>query len=176
MEVHRNNNEYVKKNLNLLILTPGNENYCNFFSTSLEKCLTKMIHFNDVLQKCLTIMIHFESVFLLRNTDFLRNKDMDKWILKCRNICHRAFIDKKMLGVLSQKLLQAIVALTVVQTLQSLIAFCLVPNQKVQLHAEEKIRHNICLVLKNGYILKIPDSIGRALGILSSIYITHNKF
>lgn len=95
MEVHRNNNEYVKKNLNLLILTPGNENYCNFFSTSLEKCLTKMIHFNDVLQKCLTIMIHFESVFLLRNTDFLRNKDMDKWILKCRNICHRAFIDKK---------------------------------------------------------------------------------
>lgn len=106
------------------------------------------------------------------NTDFLGNEDMDKWILKCRNICHRAFIDKKRFGALSEKLLQAIVTLTVVQTLQSLIVLSLVPNQKVQLHTEEKKRHNICLVLKNRYILKIPGSIGGVLGILSSIYIT----
>lgn len=72
------------------------------------------------------------------NTDFLRNKDMDKWILKCRNICHRAFIDKKRPGVLSQKLLQVIIALIVVQTLQSLMALYPVPNQKIQLHTEEK--------------------------------------
>lgn len=146
-----------------LILTPGVENSCNFFSTSHEKCFT--------------IMTHLKSVFLLMTTDFLRNKDMDKWILKCRNICHRAFIDeKKMFGALSKKLLQVIIALTVVQTLQSLIALCLVPNRKVQLHIEEKKRHNIYLVLKNGYILKIPAIIGGVLGILSSIYITHNKF
>lgn len=40
-------------------------------------------------------MTHLNSVFLLMATDFLRTKDMDKWILKCRNICHRAFIDEK---------------------------------------------------------------------------------
>lgn len=81
-----------------------------------------------------------------------------------------------MFGALSKKLLQVIIALTVVQTLQSLIALCLVPNRKVQLHTEEKKRQNIYLVLKTGYILKIPAIIGEVLGILSSIYITHNKF
>lgn len=72
------------------------------------------------------------------NTDFLINKDMDKWILKFRNLCHWAFIDEKKAWCFSQKILRVIIALTVVQTLQSLIALCLVPNQKVQLHAEER--------------------------------------
>lgn len=37
----------------------------------------------------------FLNVFLLMNTDFLRNKDMDKWIWKCKNLCHKVFIVKK---------------------------------------------------------------------------------
>lgn len=29
------------------------------------------------------------------NTDFLRNKDMEKWIWKCKNICHKVFVAGK---------------------------------------------------------------------------------
>jgi len=39
------------------------------------------------------------------NADFLRNKDMDKWIWKCENMCHKVFIAEKRLGFLSQVLL-----------------------------------------------------------------------
>lgn len=41
---------------------------------------------------------------------------------------------------------------------------------------KEKKRHNIYLVLKNGYILKISGGIRGVLGILSRIYIHIKNF
>lgn len=59
---------------------------------------------------------------------------------------------KKRLCVLSQMLLQVIIALIMVEILQTLIVLCLEPNQ---INTEKKIeRHNIYLILKIDISLK----------------------
>lgn len=105
-------------------------------------------------------MTHLNSVFLLMTTDFLRNKNMDKWVLKCRNICHRAFIDEKNVWCFFTEATPSYYSINSGSNTSK--SNCIVSGAKPKgptAYRREK-RHNICLVLKNGYILKIPAIIG----------------